>query len=71
MRSGKAVQQRPWDWDTLGMPRLDHVLKALPGSVPGTRQQPLAEEAAQAVAKITEADLDRFIWEAAERWRGC
>ena len=61
----QAVQQRPWDWDTLGMPRLDHVLEALPGTVPGTRQQPLTEEAAQAVAKITDAELDRFVWEAA------
>ena len=59
-----AVQQRPWDWDTLGMPRLDHVLPALPGTVPGTRQQPLTEEAAQAVAKITDAELDRLVWEA-------
>ncbi|MCU0875089.1 MAG: hypothetical protein MUE50_22380 [Pirellulaceae bacterium] len=59
-----AVQQRPWDWDTLGMPRLDHVLPALPGTLPGTRQQPLTEEAAQAVAKITDAELDRFVWEA-------
>lgn len=61
----QAVQQRPWDWDTLGMPRLDHVIKALPGAVPGTRRQPLTEQAAQAVAKINDAELDRFIWEAA------
>jgi outer membrane protein assembly factor BamB len=60
-----AVQQRPWDWDTLGMPRLDHVLQALPGTVPGTRQRPLTEEAAQAVAKIADAELDRLVWEAA------
>jgi len=59
----QALQQRPWDWDTLGMPRLDHVLKALPGSVPGTRQQPLSEEAARKVAKIADAELDRFVWE--------
>jgi len=61
----QAVQQRPWDWDSLAMPRLDHVPKALPGAVPGTRQQPLAEEAAGAAATITDADLDRFIWQAA------
>ncbi len=66
----QSVQQRPWDWDTLGMPRLDHVLKDLPGAVPGTRQQPLTEEAARAVAKITDAELDRFIWEAASAVRG-
>jgi len=65
----QSVQQRPWDWDSLAMPRLDHVSRALPGAVPGTRQQPLAEEAVQAVAEISDADLDRYIWEAA-RVRG-
>jgi hypothetical protein len=57
-------QQLPWDWDTLAMPRLDHVLAALPGKVPGTRMQPLAEEAARAVAEIPDGRIDRFIWEA-------
>ncbi len=60
----QEVQRRRWDWDTLGLPRLDHVLKALPESVPGTRAQPLTEKAAQAVAEIADAQLDRFIWEA-------
>ncbi len=60
----KRVQEMPWDWDMLGMPRLDHVLKALPGPVPGTRQQPLWEEARAKVAAITDAELDRYVWEA-------
>ncbi len=60
----RRVQDLPWDWDTLGMPRLDHVLAALPGKVPGTRMQPLAAEAATAAAKIADGELDRFIWEA-------
>ncbi len=29
----------PWDWDTLGMPRLNHVLKGFPGKVPGIFDQ--------------------------------
>jgi outer membrane protein assembly factor BamB len=55
-----------WDWDTLGMPRLDHVLKALPGSgdVPGTRRKPLAAEANEAVTKITDEQIDALVWEA-------
>jgi hypothetical protein len=63
----QTVQKLPWDWDTLAMPRLDHVPKALPGSVPGTAQQPLRDEAAQTVAAMTDAELDRFIWEAVRR----
>ena len=68
----KKVQQLPWDWDTLEMSRLNHVLKGLPGKVPGTRQplngsvggqQPLSDRASQQVSKITDAELDRFIWE--------
>ncbi len=58
------VQQLPWDWDTLEMPRLRHVLDALPGQIPGTRRRPLTKEAARAVAAITDAELDRTIWEA-------
>jgi hypothetical protein len=48
----------------LGTARVKSVLEALPGKVPGTRQQPLTQEAEAAVAKIADADLDRFIWEA-------
>jgi hypothetical protein len=66
----EKVQQMPWDWDTLGMPRLNHVLAALPGKVPGTRQRPLTNEATQAVARITDAELDRIIWEARSIKRG-
>ncbi|PYI80425.1 MAG: hypothetical protein DME26_21640 [Verrucomicrobia bacterium] len=60
----KKVQKLPWDWDTLALGRLNHVLAGLPGKIPGTRQQPLTNEAAEAVAKITDAELDKFIWEA-------
>ena len=34
------VQELPWDWDILRFQRLNHVLAALPGKVPGTVQQP-------------------------------
>jgi len=59
----EKVQQMPWDWDMLGMSRLNHVLKALPGKIPGTFQQPLTEQAADLVSRISDAELDRFIWE--------
>lgn len=59
----KKVQQLPWDWDMLGMGRLNHVLKALPEKVPGTRQQPLTKQASGLVDDITDAQLDRLIWE--------
>jgi hypothetical protein len=58
------VQELPWDWDTLEARRLDHVLQGLPGKIPGTRQQPLTNEAAQAVAAIPDAALNSIIWEA-------
>jgi len=59
----KKVQQLPWDWDTCEMLRLNHLLKSLPGKIPGTRQQPLTEQAAVSVSRITDDNLDRFIWE--------
>jgi len=59
----KKVQQLPWDWDTCEMPRLNHLLKNVPGKVPGTRQQPLTEQAAEKIGQITDGQLDRFIWE--------
>ncbi len=58
------IGKLPWDWDTLQTQRVRHVLKELDISVPGTRPQPLAEQAAQKVAAIPDADLDRIIWEA-------
>jgi len=57
------IRQLPWDWDTLGMPRLNHLLKSAPDTIAGTRQQPLTEEAAKLVGPITDAELDRFIWD--------
>jgi hypothetical protein len=59
----KKVQQLPWDWDTCEMPRLNHLTKSLPGKIPGSRQQPLTEQAAGSVSRITDDQLDRFIWE--------
>jgi len=57
------VQELPWDWDILQFDRLNHVLAALPGKVPGTIQQPLTEQAAERVSQISDGELDRFIWE--------
>ena len=57
------VQKLPWDWDMCEMSRLNHLLKSLPGKIPGTRQQPLTEGAAESVNRITDEQLDRFIWE--------
>jgi hypothetical protein len=59
----KKVQTLPWDWDTLEMPRLNHLLKNLPGKIPGTRRQPLTGQANELVSKITDDELERFIWE--------
>ncbi len=57
------VQALSWDWDVLSCKRLSHVLDALPEKVPGTAQKPLKEEAAERVARITDDELDRFIWQ--------
>jgi hypothetical protein len=57
------VQQRPWDWDVLGFQRLRHVLEALPGKVSGTVQDPLTEQSAERIGKITDSELDPFIWQ--------
>ncbi len=57
------IRQLPWDWDTLGMPRLNHLLKSAPDTITGTRQQPLSEQAAKQVGPITDQELDRFIWD--------
>jgi hypothetical protein len=59
----QKVQAMRWDWDTLEMPRLSHVLKALPGKVAGTRQQPLTEEAEARVAEIGDGDLAKIVWQ--------
>ncbi len=62
----QKIQEMPWDWDSLGLSRLNHLLKALPGKVPGTRQLPLEGEARKSLEKIGDEDLDRFIWEVPE-----
>jgi hypothetical protein len=57
------VQELPWDWDILRFQRLNHVPAALPGKVPGTVQDPLTQQAAERVGRITDDELDRFIWQ--------
>jgi len=59
----KEIKKSPWDWDILEMPRLNHVLKALPGKIPGTRQLPVDVRGSEPVAAISDAKLDGFIWE--------
>jgi hypothetical protein len=43
--------------------RLNHLLKSLPGKIPGTRRQPLTLQASKKVEAVTDAELDCFIWE--------
>jgi len=65
----EKVQKMLWDWDTLRMSRLGHVLKALPGKIPGIFDQ--GEPAAKYLAPqfiagskdLQDAELDRIIWE--------
>jgi hypothetical protein len=59
----EKVRQLPWDWDTLEMPRLNHLSTSLPGTISGTRQRPLSQRARRMVSRITDDELDRFIWE--------
>lgn len=59
----ERLREAPWDWDILETPRLRRfVLDTLPAKVPGTRQQPLTEQARARVAAVGDADLERFIW---------
>ena len=59
----KKVRRLSWDWDTCEMPRLNNLLKGLPGKISGTRQQPLTEHASGSIGGITDDQLYRFIWE--------
>jgi hypothetical protein len=59
----EKVRHLPWDWDTLEMPRLNHLSKSLPCRISGTRRQPLSQQARRSVSRITDEELDRFIWE--------
>jgi outer membrane protein assembly factor BamB len=59
----EKIKVAKWDWDTLLMPRLIHVLKqGLPDKMPGTLEAPLVEEAKRKVAAINDAALDEAIW---------
>jgi hypothetical protein len=55
------IRDLKWDWDTLESPRLNLTLQGLSEKIPGTRQNPLTEEATRRVAKITDAELDPLI----------
>ncbi|MDW8222880.1 MAG: hypothetical protein RMJ82_08025, partial [Gemmatales bacterium] len=58
----EKLRQMPWDWDILQSPRIREFFDASLAP-PGTRRTPLKESAAAAVAKIPDAELERFIWE--------
>ncbi len=60
----KRIESLRWDWDTLGISRLKHVIEALPGNVAGTKAAPLWSQAEEAAARVAEGELDRFIREA-------
>jgi hypothetical protein len=62
-----SVEGMKWDWDTLAMPRLNHVLAGLPGKVAGTRESPKWEEARATVAKTAAEALDWLILNPVER----
>jgi outer membrane protein assembly factor BamB len=55
------VLAEKWDWDLLGMSRLTPALAGLPRRLPGTRQAPLLEAAAKAVAAIGDDELDALL----------
>ncbi len=55
------LRERPWDWDILQSPRIQEFFAGITPP-PGTRAHPLRAPAAAAVAKISDADLDRVIW---------
>jgi outer membrane protein assembly factor BamB len=63
----EKVQKMPWDWDMLGMSRLNHVLKALSGRVPGIFDQghPQMNLGANRLTppSLWRGSLDRIIWE--------
>jgi hypothetical protein len=61
------IRAQNWDWDTLEMPRLNLTLAGLPEKIPGTRLNPLNDEAKAKVAKITDAELDSLIEETIEK----
>ena len=62
-REWAQVRELPWDWDLLRFQRLSSVLAALPGKVLGTLQNPLTAQAADRAGRITNEELDRFIWQ--------
>jgi hypothetical protein len=59
----RVRKELKWDWDTLGTDRLRSILDTLPEKVPGTNGRPLTDEAGVAVAKVTDEELDRIIFD--------
>lgn len=60
----ERIARLRWDWDILQTPRVRQVLQELDIRAAGTRLGPLADQAAQEVAAIPDAELDRTVWEA-------
>jgi len=58
----KKIQELSWDWDSLATPRLKNLPESLPEPVPGTTAAPLTTNAETQGARITDAELDEFIW---------
>src|SRR4030095_767115 len=53
----RKIGEMKWDWDTLGMPRVNHVMVDVPQKVAGTRENPKLDEAKAGVAKIMDDQL--------------
>lgn len=60
------LRQLPWDWDILQSPRIREFFDPTLAP-PGTRATPMEKEAATALARIPDAELDRFIWDVPSR----
>jgi hypothetical protein len=60
----KKIVTLPWDWDILGTPRLEGILKSLPTPIEGTLLRPLGKQHIQArLDAITDSQLDEMIWQ--------
>lgn len=57
------LRENLWDWDILQSPRIRKFFTEL-APPPGTRATPLRDVAAAAVARVSDAELDRIIWDA-------
>jgi hypothetical protein len=67
----KQIQEMPWDWDLVQSGRVRRfVQEFLPEAVPGSRERPLSKESRARLRKITDQELDRFVWEIPGKERG-